>query len=54
MLLLRLLRSAEPDQRLPPRFFRVHSGAQILFDGHLQMRRHFRIKFLIQFVATEK
>jgi len=34
---LGLRHAAELDECLPPRFFRRHSGAQVVFDVHGQM-----------------
>jgi hypothetical protein len=34
---LGLRHAAELDECLPPRFFRRHSGAQVVFDMHGQM-----------------
>ena len=32
-----LLHAAELDERLPPRFLRIHAGTQVVIDMHLEM-----------------
>jgi hypothetical protein len=48
MLLTRLLHSTELNQRLSPGFFLRQGTANILLNGHLDLRSHLRIEFMIK------
>jgi hypothetical protein len=43
-----LLRAAEVDTRLAVRFFDGHAALKIIFDGELQVSRHFLVEIAIE------
>jgi hypothetical protein len=51
---LGLRHAAELDECLPPGFFRRHSGAQVVFDVHLQMAFQLFGEFLLAPFVSEQ
>jgi hypothetical protein len=54
VLLFGLLRAAEADERLSPRFIGREAALKIFFGGKLHMRGNFRVKVAIELIAAEE
>ena len=54
MIFLGLLRAAKLREGDAAGILRRHAVAKIFFDGQVEMRRHFRLEFAIELIATEK